>query len=523
MNHTAVIKALKFIAVWLLAGIWIYRDEMGGTNSLLTVAFVLRVSDNSAYSNLSARLGSTSSRISSRAFTSSVCRVETEVAASVTEPAHHITSVIRHGRRKRRRKRGDGFFLSSVGDIDFELVSPDVMSCSSPKKARKRLIIRSVKRKKEEELLGLDWLQLVGTSNITTRNIPDVQVLSEWYRVAEVFEKRGMTLESMRVLKRIVLADPKQEMAWLRIVDLHKATGEISQAVAVLKMALSVYPTCGSLWFALANIAKESGCYQQACLLYIKAGRRLCKGTTTTTPWSAWGWMEAELGNLQQARKVLEIGIVEAKKRKLKADPGLWHSYGVLMDQCGQSAVALEAFRRGLKVAPMDLKLRTAQGIALYRSGYVKEAKRAFRSVLDIQRTHPEASFCLGYLEECEGNFYGAHLFYEASTSSIAISAQNDLYPLGLMALARMEIKRKNFDRAVEVYSDVCMCVLHALRSRHTRLECSSFYYAFWVRVKGCIKSSVTDVVIPPPLNDRLLRYFHSTPTFYLTGQLQKH
>ncbi len=51
------------------------------------------------------------------------------------------------------------------------------MSCSSPKKARKRLIIRSVKRKKEEELLGLDWLQLVGTSNITTRNIPDVQVL----------------------------------------------------------------------------------------------------------------------------------------------------------------------------------------------------------------------------------------------------------------------------------------------------------------------------------------------------------
>ncbi len=59
------------------------------------------------------------------------------------------------------------------------------------------------------------------------------------------------------------------------------------------------------------------------------------------------------------------------------------------------------------------------------------------------------------------------------------------------MALARMEIKRKNFDRAVEVYSDVC--VPHALRSRHTRLECSSFYYTFWVRarvrvrVRGCI------------------------------------
>ncbi len=52
---------------------------------------------------------------------------------------------------------------------------------------------------------------------------------------------------------------------------------------------------------------------------------------------------------------------MEAKKRKLKADPGLWHSYGVLMDQCGQSAVALEAFRRGLKVAPMDLKLRTVR------------------------------------------------------------------------------------------------------------------------------------------------------------------
>ncbi len=59
--------------------------------------------------------------------------------------------------------------------------------------------------------------------------------------------------------------------------------------------------------------------------------------------------------------KILEIGIVEAKKRKLKVDPGLWHSYGVLMDQCGQSAVALEAFRRGLKVAPMDLKLRTVR------------------------------------------------------------------------------------------------------------------------------------------------------------------
>ncbi len=51
------------------------------------------------------------------------------------------------------------------------------MSCSPPRKARKRLIIHSVKRKKEEELLGLDWLQLVGTSNTTTRNIPDEQVL----------------------------------------------------------------------------------------------------------------------------------------------------------------------------------------------------------------------------------------------------------------------------------------------------------------------------------------------------------
>ncbi len=55
-------KALKLIALWLLAGTWIDRDEMGGTHSLSTVAFVLRVRDNSAYSNLSARLRSTNLR-----------------------------------------------------------------------------------------------------------------------------------------------------------------------------------------------------------------------------------------------------------------------------------------------------------------------------------------------------------------------------------------------------------------------------------------------------------------------------
>ncbi len=52
---------------------------------------------------------------------------------------------------------------------------------------------------------------------------------------------------------------------------------------------------------------------------------------------------------------------MEAKKRNLKVNPRLWHTYGVLMDQCGQSSVALEAFSHGLRVAPMDLKLRTVR------------------------------------------------------------------------------------------------------------------------------------------------------------------
>ncbi len=96
------------------------------------------------------------------------------MAASVTEPApHSITAVIGHERRQ--RKKGNGCLLSSVRDLDF--LFPNATSCSSPRKARKRLNIHSVKRKNEKELLGLDWLQLVGASNSTARNAPDVQIL----------------------------------------------------------------------------------------------------------------------------------------------------------------------------------------------------------------------------------------------------------------------------------------------------------------------------------------------------------
>ncbi len=80
-----------------------------------------------------------------------------EVGASAAEPEPPTTTV-RHGRR------GDD--------------SSNAMPRSPPRKVRKRLRIHSAKKEKEEELLGLDWLQLVGApSNTTTRDIPSAQVL----------------------------------------------------------------------------------------------------------------------------------------------------------------------------------------------------------------------------------------------------------------------------------------------------------------------------------------------------------
>ncbi len=101
-----------------------------------------------------------------------------KVAASVAE-LEIPTTAIRHGRlilRKTRKKGESVCFSSNNNHFEFESVP---LNGSSPRKVRKRLIINSIKKKKEDGLLGLDWLERIGASNTTstTRDIPHVQVL----------------------------------------------------------------------------------------------------------------------------------------------------------------------------------------------------------------------------------------------------------------------------------------------------------------------------------------------------------
>ncbi len=133
-----------------------------------------------------------------------------------------------------------------------------------------------------------------------------------------------------------------------------------------------------------------------------QAARHYFQQATQYDPAMSAAWVNLARMNLQlrqpgEAMAALNEA-TRAEQAKRQPDGGMFGQIGLLWDELGQGATAVENYDRALRLRPEDAKTMLHKGLSLARSGRNKQAMETLSKVVTIDPRNADAYSAQGYL-----------------------------------------------------------------------------------------------------------------------------
>ncbi|KVH90174.1 RNA-processing protein, HAT helix [Cynara cardunculus var. scolymus] len=265
-----------------------------------------------------------------------------------------------------------------------------------------------------------------------------------WQCWAVLENRMGNIRRARQLFDAATVADKKHIAAWHGWAILELKVGNVKKARHGLSLRYSrKIIALPDSFLSFTQITKSATrmCDASFLLLNQKAVQASPKNRFA---WHVWGVFEANVGNLDQGRKLLKIGHALNPR-----DPVLLQSLGLLEYKHYSAAnLARALFRRAAELDPRHQPVWIAWGWMEWKEGNIKTARELYQRALSINSTSESAARCLqawGVLEQRIGNLSAARRLFR---SSLNINSQSYVT---WMTWASLEEDQGNSIRAEEI------------------------------------------------------------------------
>ncbi|KAK6160996.1 hypothetical protein DH2020_004377 [Rehmannia glutinosa] len=292
-----------------------------------------------------------------------------------------------------------------------------------------------------------------------------------WQCWAVLENKMGNTRRARELFDAATVADKRHIAAWHGWAVLEMKQGNIKKARNLLGKGLKF---CGGneyIYQTLALLEVRAKRYEEARYLFKQATKCNPKSCASwlleaqqennraarilfeqkavqASPknrfaWHVWGVFEANLGNVDLARKLLKVGHAVNPR-----DPVLLQSLALLEYKYSAANLARVLFRRASELDPRHQAVWIAWGWMEWKEGNLGTARELYQRALSIDSTSESAARCLqawGVLEQRVGNLSAARRLFR---SSLNINSQSYVT---WMTWASLEEDQGNSVRAEEI------------------------------------------------------------------------
>lgn len=98
---------------------------------------------------------------------------------------------------------------------------------------------------------------------------------------------------------------------------------------------------------------------------------------------------------IQRGRTAEAARLLRGSLSRNSSDAGLWNLLGIAEGEQGHNADAIEAFRKGIALAPRSPSLYENLGLLYYRTAAYRDAERALAKAVELGSEKPEVRFSL--------------------------------------------------------------------------------------------------------------------------------
>ncbi|CAM9338272.1 unnamed protein product [Sphacelaria rigidula] len=196
--------------------------------------------------------------------------------------------------------------------------------------------------------------------------------------------------------------------------------GDTAQAISLLKKALIAKPKDGAVWQAYALLLKDMGDLAGARALFERGTIQAPKHCPT---WQAWGMMEWQLGNVQRARELFQDGVWQSPKgpfvvRILQARAILEASEGNFDD-------ARKYFGFALARDPYSMPSMVAWALMEEKLGDIGRARQLYEIAAHTEPSNPNIWEIYEQVEARWGFYAEAQAVHDRGVAALSAAASS--------------------------------------------------------------------------------------------------
>lgn len=221
----------------------------------------------------------------------------------------------------------------------------------------------------------------------------------------------------------------------------------------LFEKALLLDPRNGPAYNAYGNVEAQLGDIDEARSIFERGIRAGCSDSASI--YHGFGMLELSCGNVERARTVLAEGLESARQRDVLSTDSplrdrtrfLSHTLGMLELNSNRPSEALAIFEEGIQRCGNSSRLLLGAALCEMRLGKESAARSLFEQTIAADKKHAQAWQTWGVMETRAGNFKRASIIFEQGIKHVPQHA--DLWH----GYATLEAKRGNVMNARTLFA----------------------------------------------------------------------
>jgi tetratricopeptide (TPR) repeat protein len=229
-------------------------------------------------------------------------------------------------------------------------------------------------------------------------------------------------------------------------------TVDLPRVRRLFEEALLLDPRHGPAYNAYGNIELQSGNIEEARAVFERGVQSDCSDAGSL--YHGYGRLELSLGNVDTARSILQKGLEQVRAKEIASDSThrerakfLSHTLGMIELNSNRPVIAREIFQDGVQRCGNSSRLLLGAALSEMRLGNEDAARALFERSIMVDRKHAQAWQAWGVMETKAGNFKTASTLFQCGIQSVP--SHGALWH----GYASLEIKRDNINNARVLYA----------------------------------------------------------------------
>lgn len=229
-------------------------------------------------------------------------------------------------------------------------------------------------------------------------------------------------------------------------------TVDFARVRGLFEEALLLDPRHGPAYNAYGNVEYQIGNIDEARAVFERGVRADCSDVGSL--YHGYGKLELSLGNVDDARSILETGLTQVRAKDVGSDSThrerakfLSHTLGMLELNSNRPVIALDIFKDGIQRCGNSSRLLLGAALSEMRLGKDDAARALFERSVVSDKKHAQAWQAWGVMETKAGNFKTASTLFQCGIRNAP--SHGALWH----GYASLELKKGNIHNARVLYA----------------------------------------------------------------------